>query len=137
MSLVLDASAALAWVFPDENTSAIHEVFEQILEEFACVPSLWRIEVASTLSLAIRRKRFDLRSRDKALADLTALPIVEDPDTARNAWSETLALADKHRLTLYDATYLELALRLALPLATLDMDLRRAAQLEGLLLLGM
>jgi predicted nucleic acid-binding protein len=136
VSLVLDASATLAWVFPDENTPAIQTVFDQILDEYAYVPSLWRLEVANTLSVAIRRKRFDRANRNNALVDLTTFPIIEDPETARNAWNETLSLADRHRITVYDATYLELALRLSLPLATLDEDLREAAQSEGVTLLG-
>jgi len=70
------------------------------------------------------------------LAGLEGLPIRIDRETGDRAWLETLAVADKHRLTVYDATYLELALRLALPLATLDDDLRQAAQLEGLVLLA-
>ncbi len=70
------------------------------------------------------------------LVDLTRLPIFDDTETAAHVWGRTLLLADLHRLTVYDATYLELALRLSLPLATLDDNLRRAAQREGVKLMG-
>jgi predicted nucleic acid-binding protein len=64
------------------------------------------------------------------------MPILEDSECCKHVWYETPAFADKHNLTVYDATYLELALRLSLPLATLDEDLRAAAQREGVQLLG-
>jgi predicted nucleic acid-binding protein len=71
------------------------------------------------------------------LADLLSLPISLDPETDRRAWDPTLQLAHLHRLTLYDAAYLELAQRRGLPLATLDCDLRTAAIAERVHLLGM
>jgi predicted nucleic acid-binding protein len=70
------------------------------------------------------------------LVDLILLPIYCDQETNDHVWGGTLELADRHRLTVYDATYLELALRLSLPLASLDEDLRKAAQLESVPLLG-
>jgi predicted nucleic acid-binding protein len=136
MSLVLDASATLASIFPDETTAPIEAVFDQIADEDAWVPSLWRIEVANILAQGVLRGRISFARRNGALADLSRLPIFDDSETALHVWGATLVLADNHRLTVYDATYLELALRLSLPLATLDEDLRRAAQSEGLPLLG-
>jgi predicted nucleic acid-binding protein len=136
VSLVLDSSATLARVFPDERTRAILEVFEFVANHGAWVPELWRIEVANILNVGIRRGRISTATRDGALADLESLPIQIDGETRNHTWGRTLLLADTHRLTLYDATYLELALRLSLPLATLDDDLRQAAQQEGVLLLG-
>ena len=136
MKPVLDASATLAWIFPEETTTAIEAVFVHVLDDFAWTPGLWRIEVANTLSLAVRRGRIDLAKRGKVLVELACLPILEDSKGSNRVWQETLSLADFHRLTVYDATYLELALRLSLPLATLDDDLRSAAQREGVPLLG-
>ena len=75
--------------------------------------------------------------RDKILVRLQLFPVAIDSETGKNAWNETLKLADRHQLTVYDATYLELALRLALPLATLDRELRKAAQAENVRLLGL
>ena len=77
-----------------------------------------------------------MENRDGILADLENLPIFIDGETRTHTWSQTLELTDKYGLTIYDATYLELALRLSLPLATLDNELRNAAQSEGVALLG-
>lgn len=137
MSIVLDSSATMARAFRDEQTGIILEVFDFIAQFGAVVPQLWWIEVANSLNVGIRRGRITKENRGGILADLEDLPIVVDNETTDHAWGETLALADKHRLTVYDATYLELALRLSLPLATLDGDLRKAAELEGVLLLGL
>jgi predicted nucleic acid-binding protein len=136
VKVVLDASATLAWVFPEETTPANESVFADVLDDFAWTPGLWRIEVANTLSQAVRLGRIDSARRKKVLAELGWMPILEDAECGNHTWHETLALADQHRLTVYDATYLELALRLSLPLATLDGDLRKAAQREGVTLLG-
>ena len=136
MSLVLDASATLARVYPEETTDSIAALFIRVADEDAWVPTLWRIEVANSLAWGVRRSRMTLSRRDGALADLARLPIFEDAETGLHVWGKTLLLADTHRLTVYDATYLELALRLALPLATLDDDLRNAAEREGVELLG-
>jgi predicted nucleic acid-binding protein len=136
VSLVLDSSAALAWIYADEITPAIRQVFDLLRENGAWVPSLWRLEVANILEMGVRRARHDVAFRDATLADLALLPINLDPETDRQAWGATLRLAERHRLTLYDAAYLELAQRLRLPLATLDSDLRAAASDESVTLLG-
>jgi predicted nucleic acid-binding protein len=77
--------------------------------------------------MAVRHKRIDARFRDASLADLRSLPIEIDPETDRHAWAATLKLAERCKLTLYDAAYLELARRVGLPLASLDQQLRAAA----------
>jgi predicted nucleic acid-binding protein len=136
MSLVLDASATLAWLYPEEITDAITAVFEIIADDCAWVTSLWRIEVANSLTVNLRRERITALRCRESLVDLQLLPINCDPETNDHVWGRTLELADRHRLTVYDATYLELALRLSLPLATLDDDLREAAQREDVVLLG-
>lgn len=136
MSLVLDSSATLAWIYPQETRPAVVEVFNQVIHNGAVVPDLWRIEIANCLTIAMRRSRMTAAERSESLSDLADLPITTDKDTGLHIWSDTLTLADRHNLTVYDATYLELALRLALPLATLDNDLRKAAQLEHVALMG-
>jgi predicted nucleic acid-binding protein len=136
MSLVLDSSVTLAWVYCDETTEPVRQVFDRLSQTGAWVPGIWRLEVANVLEMGIRRKRHSAAFRDGTLADLAQLPIQVDGDTHQQAWHMTLRLAERHRLTLYDAAYLELALRRALPLATLDEDLRRAAGAEKLKLLG-
>jgi predicted nucleic acid-binding protein len=136
LNLVLDSSATLAWIFPEERTDAILNLFTQVASNGAVVPELWRLEVANTLNVGIRRGRITMENRDGILADLENLPIFIDGETRTHTWSQTLELTDKYGLTIYDATYLELALRLSLPLATLDNELRNAAQSEGVALLG-
>jgi predicted nucleic acid-binding protein len=136
LSLVLDSSATLAWIFGDETTLAIERVFDAVAERSAVVPSLWRLEVANCLTVARRRGRIDEEFRRAALADLSLLDIVVDVHTDAYAWGETLALAERFGLTLYDAAYVELASRRALPLATLDAEMRAAGRGLGLRLLG-
>jgi len=137
MSLVLDCSATLAWVYGDETTGAVSDVFERVASGGAWVPSLWRLEVANVLEMGVRRRRHDAAFRDATLTDLAILPIRLDPETDQHAWSATARLAARHSLTLYDAAYLELARRRDLPLATLDRELRAAALAEGVPVLGM
>ena len=136
MSLVLDSSVTLAWVYAIETTDAISNVFAQIIESGAWVPALWRLEVANVLEMGVRKGRADATFRDAALADLALLPITVDRETDRQAWGATAKLAARHRLTLYGAAYLELARRRCLPLATLDHELRAAATAEDIILLG-
>jgi predicted nucleic acid-binding protein len=136
LSLVLDSSVTLAWVYSAETTEAISNVFARVVESGAWVPALWRLEVANVLETGVRKGRTDAIFRDAALADLALLPITVDRETDRQAWGATAKLAARHRLTLYDAAYLELARRLCLPLATLDNELRAAATAEDIVLLG-
>jgi len=127
VSLVLDSSATLAWIYGDEITEPIRRLFDTVANEGAVVPALWRLEVANSLTVAVRRGRIDDDFRCACLADLALLDITTDQHTDFYAWGETLNLADRFRLTLYDAAYLELAARHSLPLATLDDELRTAA----------
>ncbi len=137
MSLVLDSSVTLAWLYSDELTDGVRQVFDRVTASRAWVPSLWRLEVANSLHMAVRRKRITADFRDASLADLALLNIGIDPDTDSFAWSASLRLAERFSLTLYDAAYLELAQRLSLPLASLDQELRAAGSALGVALLGM
>ncbi len=130
--LVLDASLTLSWYFPDEQTDAANALLMQIADQGAIVPTLWHLEVGNAFQTAIRRGRCDAAYRDQALAELRELPITVDADTLHHAWKDTLALSEKFGLSLYDATYLELAQRRGLMLATLDGKLMRAASVLGL-----
>jgi predicted nucleic acid-binding protein len=136
VSLVLDSSVTLAWVYSDETTAAVREVLTTIVRGGAWVPSLWRLEVANVLEMGVRRGRHTADFRDATLADLALVPIATDGEAEHHAWGETLQLASRHRLTVYDAAYLELAKRRALALATLDEELRSAGRAEGVQLLG-
>ena len=136
MRLVLDSSATLAWIYADETTAAARQVFEQVADGGAVVPALWRLEIANSLTVAVRRERIDAEFRRAALADLALLDITTDTRTDTHAWCTTLALAERFRLTLYDAAYLELGHRRALPFATIDADLRAAGAALGIRLLA-
>ena len=136
MSLVLDTSATLAWVYSEEISEPIRAVFTQLNERGAWVPGLWRLEVANVLQTGVRRGRHDAAFRDATLADLALLPISVDAETERHAWGATVRLAHQHGLTVYDAAYLELAQRRGLPLVTVDDELRSAAKTEGLIVIG-
>jgi predicted nucleic acid-binding protein len=136
MSLVLDASLTLAWIFSDETTTEVERVFKGIETAGCFVPQIWRLEIASGLTVAVRRRRISTAFRAQAIKVLELTPIAIDPETGTHAWTGTLQLVDRFRLTPYDASYLELAHRLALPLATLDQGLRAAATGLGVATLG-
>jgi predicted nucleic acid-binding protein len=136
VSLVLDPSLTLAWYFEDERTDAADAVLSQVVDEGAVVPPLWRVEVLNAFQMGIRRKRIDTVFRDTALARLSAMAIDVDAESDMQVWTTTLHLADRFRLTAYDAIYLELAQRRQLPLASLDEELRRAGAALGVTLLG-
>ena len=132
MSLVVDCSMTLAWYFEDEKTESSIAILNRVAASGAIVPALWRLEVASGLQAAVRRQRITKAYRDASLDDLRSLAIAIDPQTDRHAWSATLDLSDRYRLTPYDAAYLELASRLTLPLATLDEELLAACKAAGI-----
>jgi predicted nucleic acid-binding protein len=100
------------------------------------VPQLWRLEVANGLTTAVRRRRVSSAFRAQAIKVLELTPITIDTETSSHAWTGALQLVDRFQLTLYDASYLELAHRSALPLATLDRGLRASGAALGISLLG-
>ena len=116
--------------------SGIRRLFDAVADDGAVVPALWRLEVANSLTVAVRRGRIDADFRRAALVDLALLDITTDDQTGVQAWGETLNMADRFQLTVYDAAYLELAERRTLPLATLDAELRAAAKALGVRLVG-
>jgi predicted nucleic acid-binding protein len=131
-TFVIDASVALAWCFDDEVTPACEALLDRTAAEGALVPSLWHLELGNVLLHAERVGR-SIRGGIVARFDLLArLPITTDRETSGRAWRETLALARSERLTLYDATYLELAVRRGLPLASKDAALNAAARRLGI-----
>ena len=137
MSLVLDSSVTLAWCFDDERTDATDALLEQVVEAGAEAPSLWPLEILNALAMAERRGRIRSDQRQRLAGFLHDLPVSIDDETASQAWTATSRLAARHQLTIYDASYLELAQRLGLPLATLDKELRAAADVLGVPVLGL
>lgn len=136
MSFVVDNSVALAWCFEDEHTLPVMELLDRVAESGAYAPSLWPLEAMNGLLMAERKKRLDARRRHRLAGFLRALPVTLDTETPDQAWTATLKLAERHRLSVYDAAYLELAQRRKLPLATLDRDLVKACRALGLAVLG-
>lgn len=133
MPFVLDASIAACWAFPDEDRPRADAAFARIRTDEAVVPALWWFEVRNVLVVNERRKRIAESDTVSFLRALARLPIRVDrsPDEA-----VVLRLARTHKLSVYDASYLELALRERLPLATLDASLAAAALAEGAELIG-
>ena len=136
MSFVLDNSVALAWCFEDEQTKTVLDLLDRVTQTGASAPMLWPLEALNGLFAAERRRRLDAVRRAKLAGFLRALPIRLDAETAGQAWEATARLAERFRLTVYDAAYLELAHRRQLPLASLDKELRHAATALGVEVLG-
>ena len=135
-AFVLDASIALAWCFADEATPAADAVLDRLAEEEAAAPALWRLEVANALAMAERRGRLSVAGLTRSVALLQKLAVALDAEGSERAFHDLLDLARSERLTVYDAAYLELALRLGVPLASKDGKMRKAAARLGLALLG-
>lgn len=136
MNFVLDSSLALAFVWKDEATPQTDAVLDSLGHGAkALVPALWRWEVANALVMAERRKRISPSDASRHLFQLGKLPIEVDEAAPDQAWTASHVLAQKHQLSSYDAVYLEMAIRHALPLGSLDEPLRVAAQREHVALL--
>jgi predicted nucleic acid-binding protein len=135
IDIVIDASVALAWCFKDERTEATARLLERVRTDAAAVPILWRLEIANVLALAERRGRITSAENAELIALLETLEIVVDEETWSRAFTRILDLAREERLTAYDAAYLELAMRLGVPLASKDRDLCDAAERVGVTVL--
>ncbi len=131
MTFVLDCSVTLAWVFPDETTAATDRLRDSLIGGRAFVPAIWPIEVGNVLRVATRRGRIVRDDWPRIRHNLEALPVEIDPVSTSRIWGSVLELAHERRLSVYDAMYLELAVRMQLPLATLDRALMDAAQAGG------
>ncbi len=129
MAIVVDACIAMAWIFEDERDAYAFASAEHVAVNGGVAPVLWRWEVQNALLTALRRRRISHDEVAAHLEDLQALPISFDGSAA---FGVELALAREHNLTLYDAAYLELAMRRGCALATADADLARAAKSVGL-----
>lgn len=126
---VVDASVGFAWVHPAQASAETEKLLEQLGNGAqVVVPSLWFIEMANSLLVLQRRKKLTADERKSALDTLGALNLTVDEESAQTAFHKASELADKHGLTVYDAVYLELALRRKLPLASCDEALRQAAR---------
>ena len=127
--LALDASVILNWLIDEEIDPATAYLATSVSQYEVFVPPIWNPEVRNGLLMAERRSRITEDRLHERLQDLIKLPI--DSDTYSNL-EDAFTLARTHRLSFYDATYLKLAMRRDIPLATLDNALDRAATAEGL-----
>ncbi len=130
-SLVLDNSVAMRWCFKDgSETDLIYaeKVLDSLTSDYTfLVPNLWHLEAANVLVRAQKREWLTTEQMHEFLDLIESVPLTIDSQTAKQAMSATILLASEHNLSAYDAAYLELALRHQVPLATLDADLRKAA----------
>jgi predicted nucleic acid-binding protein len=134
MALVIDASIAVAWIARTQATALTDAALSAVTEEFGCVPAYFGIEVARALRSHERRSLLAAEVIDIGLAQLRALPLREDGSKTLDRLHDIVSLARRHELRIADAAYLELAVRTALPLATRDAALARAAEAAGVAL---
>jgi predicted nucleic acid-binding protein len=127
MPFVIDASVAVCWLMPDERHAIADAAQRRIAHDQAVAPMLWWYEIRNIMIVNERRGRLDSAKTAYALRLLGELPITIETDVDEDT---LMQLARRHRLTVYDAAYLELAMRKGHPLATLDTALTTAAQAE-------
>jgi len=133
---VADASAFGPLLIPDEEHDLIAGLTEMLSNDGVVVPQHWPLEIGNLAIVAARRNRIEVDEARDVLAKLRDANIIVDDATGDRAWSHTFALASAHGLTIYDAAYLELAIRSHLPIATRDTHLARAARAENVAVLG-
>lgn len=126
--IILDCSITMAWILYDElSYEKADEILKSLEMKYAKVPSIWALEVANVLCLAERQKKLTALEVAEFKEFLITLPISIDNGTSSHAMGSIYTLAKTESLTIYDATYLEIALRENLPLATFDKALKKAA----------
>jgi predicted nucleic acid-binding protein len=125
---VIDNSVVMAWCFEDEASHRADGILDRLTAGHALVPEIWPLEVANVLLVAERCKRITRADSSRFVALLGGLPIEIMSGPSRLPFDEILPLARETRISSYDASYLALAMRQGLPLATLDASLRRAAK---------
>ncbi|MFV0251119.1 MAG: type II toxin-antitoxin system VapC family toxin [Rickettsia aeschlimannii] len=133
VSFVLDSSIALSWLMPDEVASL--DILDKTITEGVIVPAIWKLEIGNVSLCAERVKRLTANQRHQTIYTLKDLYIKIDQITLEHIWFETMDLAVQYGLTLYDASYLKLALRCGLPIATLDKSLKQASKAAGVVVL--
>jgi predicted nucleic acid-binding protein len=129
---VLDASVTLCWLFEDQSNAYTDSILDRLANgQEALTPTIWPLEVANALVVAERRKLLKPAQCTAFLEELGQLPVKIDRTEAERAFKEVLGTARRYRLSAYDASYLDLAMRDALPLASVDGPLRNAARAAG------
>ncbi len=130
--IVIDASVALAWCFPDEASEYADSVLLAVENHTVVVPAIWAVEITNALLVGERRKRIRQPEVRRFIELLKGLKIAEDVQPVADTVSCIFPLAQAYRLSAYDAAYLDVAVRREIPLATLDGDLQEAALAAGI-----
>ncbi len=130
--IVVDASVALAWFFPDEASQYADGVLAALEGRAVIVPAIWALEITNALLVGERRKRVKRRDVLRFVELLGGLTIMERPQTVVGTVGNVLPLAREYGLSAYDAAYLDVAVRQGAPLATLDGALQRAGRSAGI-----
>jgi len=125
MAFVLDSSVALAWVLPDESNPTLDQLCDSLKDDVALVPPVWPLEIGNMLLVAVKRGRLNRGDIRRLITELRSLPLEIDHGSTDQSLAETFVLAQRHDITTYDASYVELARRRDVPLATLDSRLRK------------
>lgn len=133
---VMDNSVVMAWCFKDESNPYADSILDRLTETVAVVPSIWSLEVVNALLVAERRKRISKADSIRFTALLSQLPINIEYETPERVTKDLLLLARTTDLSSYDASYLDLAMRKGVPLATSDKKLRKAAEVVQVPILG-
>ncbi|MBN2495003.1 MAG: type II toxin-antitoxin system VapC family toxin [Deltaproteobacteria bacterium] len=133
---VVDNSVVMGWCFEDESSEYADAVLDRLTKSEAIVPGIWPLEVVNVLLLAERRGRISRSGAMRFIELLRSLPIVVEQEPPGRVFSEIRSLAREAEITAYDASYLDLALRDGLPVASLDKAMRRAASRLQIPVLG-
>ena len=130
-TFVLDASVALMWCFETDASGYANAVLDSLASATAAAPAIWPLEIGNALIVAERRGLSETADSTRFLSLLRKLPITLEQETPRRMFGEILTLARDQQLSTYDASYLDLAMRSGLPIATRDRALRQAARRCG------
>ena len=125
---VIDNSVVMTWCFKDKINQSADAILDRLEVSTAVVPSIWPLEVGNVLLVAERRKRLSEADSTRFIALLAELPIIIEQEPPERMMKDIVALARKHQLSTYDASYLDLAMRKGIPIATLDNRLKAAAK---------
>ena len=125
---VIDNSVVMSWCFQDETSKYADAVLGLLEQSTAYAPAIWPLEVSNVLLAAERRKRLSQADNSRFISLLFELPIIVEQEAPERMLSEILALAREYKLSSYDASYLDLAMRTGLPIATTDKNIMAAAR---------
>jgi len=127
-NFVIDNSVVMSWCFKDETSQYTDAILDILEVSTAFVPSIWPLEVGNVLLVAGRKKRLSEADSTRFIALLAALPIIIEQESPERMIKEIFAVAREHNLSSYDASYLDLAMKKGLSLATIDNNLIDAAK---------